>query len=76
MKKPFRRWLVSHATTITPMTAPPAKGVNSPTTSRTLATSSVTLAVHAWRRPGRIPRLSNHRPVPAIFPPPKTWFHP
>jgi len=31
---------------------------------------SVRLAVQACRIPGFMPRLSNHRPVPAILPPP------
>ena len=64
------------ATTMTPTTPAPPNGVSSPRTRRAPAPISVRLAVQAWNQPGFIPRLSNHRPVPAIFPPPKMWLTP
>src|SRR4051794_21993765 len=76
MKNPFFRWLVIQATTITPTTPAPASGVRRPTTSRAPEPISVRLASQAWRAPGFIPRLSNQRAVPGIFPPRKTWLIP
>ncbi len=71
MKKPFPRWLVIQATSITPTTPAPASGVSRPRIRRVAAPTSVRLAVQAWRIPGFMPRLSNQRAVPAILPPPK-----
>ena len=70
MKNPFFRWLVTQATTMTPTTPAPPTAVSRPNTSSTPAPISVILAVQAWNHPGLMPRLSNHRPVPAILPPP------
>ena len=76
MKKPLPRWLVTMATSITPITAAPANGVRRPTTSSAPPTTSVMLATHACRMPGFMPRLANQRAVPAILPPPKMWLMP
>ena len=70
MKKPFFRWLVIQATTMTPTTPAPASGVSSPSTSRPPAPISTRLAIQAWRIPGRMPNEWNQRPVPSILPPP------
>ena len=74
MKKPLPRWLITNATTITPITPAAPSGVSSPSTSARPAASSVTLASHACSRALRIPIDANHRPVPAILPPPHTWL--
>ncbi len=42
----------------------------------TPAPTSVRLASQACSGPGFMPRLSNHRPVPAILPPPMMWLIP
>src|SRR5690606_26106429 len=70
MKNPLPRWLVTQATSMTPTTAAPPSGVSSPRASEMPAATSDRLASQAWTTPGRMPRLSNHRAVPAIFPPP------
>ena len=64
MKKPFPRWLVIQATSITPTTPAPASGVSRPRIRRAAAPTSVRLAVQAWRIPGFMPRLSNQRAGP------------
>ena len=70
MKKPLPRWLVIHATSITPTTPAAATGVSSPSTSSAPEAISTRLAIQAWRIPGRIPSEWNQRPVPSILPPP------
>src|SRR5205814_344299 len=76
MKNPFFRWLVTQATTIVPTTPAAANGVRNPTSSSAPDPISVRLASQAWTTPGFIPRLSNHRAVPGILPPRKTWLIP
>jgi hypothetical protein len=76
MKKPLPRWLVTMATSITPITAAPPSGVSRPRTSIAPPTTSVMLASQACTMPGFMPRLANQRPVPAILPPPKMWLIP
>ncbi len=70
MKKPFLRWLVIHATSMTPTTPAAATGVSTPSTSAPPAATSTRLAIQACRIPGRMPSDSNQRPVPSILPPP------
>ncbi len=76
MKKPLPRWLVTMATSITPITAAPPSGVSRPSTSSAPPTTSVRLASQACTMPGFMPRLANQRAVPAILPPPKMWLMP
>src|SRR5215470_10120676 len=76
MKKPLRRWLATRATSMVPTTPPAASGVRKPRTSRAPAPSSVTVAISAWTRPGRMPMDSNQRAVPGSLPPPNAWFQP
>ena len=70
MKKPFRRWHATSATSIVPRTPPAASGVSSPSRSSTPQPISVTVATQACTQAGRIPIDANQRAVPAIFPPP------
>src|SRR6201982_2083278 len=76
MKKPLRAWLVTQATTMVPSSPAAPSTVRNPSPSSRPEPISVRLATQACTIPGFIPRELNHRPVPAIFPPPKMWLTP
>jgi hypothetical protein len=59
---------------MTPTKPAAVSGVSSPTAKPSPQAISVDAAVSAWSLPGFMPRLSNHRAVPAIFPPRKNFW--
>src|SRR4051794_400849 len=63
-KKPFLRWFVIRATTMSAHTPPYATGVRKPATSMNGIAISVRVTAHAWSGPGFRPRLSNQFAIP------------
>src|SRR5437764_1290137 len=74
--EPALRWLVTHATAATPVTAAAPRGVSRPNTSDGPAASSVTVTSQAWAGPGCRPRLANQLDTPDPSRIRARWFQP
>src|SRR4051794_33674406 len=70
LKNPLRRWTLSTAAVITPISPAATNGVSSPTAISVPPKNSAVPAAHALSLPGRSPTCSKSSPVPSMPPPP------